>query len=54
MQKVEEQLHNFDPRRRDAMYGEINRTNQPPEVLFTVFLLFIEEGIKDVNLNNYL
>ena len=36
------------------MYGEINRTNQPPEVSFKVFLMFAEEGIKDVNLNNYL
>jgi hypothetical protein len=54
MQKVEEQLHNFDPKRRDAMYGEINRTNQPPEISFKIFLMFVEEGIKDVNLNNYL
>jgi hypothetical protein len=54
MQKVEEQLHNFDPNRRDAMYGEINRSNLPPEVSFNIFLLFAEEGIKDVNLNNYL
>ena len=36
------------------MYGEINRTNQPPEVTFKFFLQFVEEGIKDVNLNNYL
>jgi hypothetical protein len=36
------------------MYGEINRTNQPPEVSYKVFLLFAEESIKDVNLNNYL
>jgi hypothetical protein len=36
------------------MYGEINRTNQPPEVSFKVFMMFADEGIKDVNLNNYL
>ena len=54
IQKVEEQLHNLDPRRRDAMYGEINRSNLPPELTVKVFLQFISEGFKDPNLKNYL
>lgn len=32
--KVEEQILNLDPNQRDAMYGEINRTNMAPEVSF--------------------
>ena len=54
IQKIEEQLHNLDPRRRDAMYGEINRSNLPPELTIKVFLQFISEGYKDPNLKNYL
>ena len=38
IQKIEEQLHNLDPRRRDAMYGEINRSNLPPEITIKVLL----------------
>jgi len=52
--KIEEQLHNLDPRRRDAMYGEINRSNLPPEITIKVFIHFILEGFKDPNLKNYL
>ena len=40
LQKVEEQLHNLDPRRRDAMFGEINRNNLPPEISFKILLKF--------------
>jgi hypothetical protein len=53
-QKIEEQLHNLDPKRRDAMYGEINRNNLPPEVTFKVFIALCEEGFKDPVLKNYL
>lgn len=52
--KIEEQLHNLDPRRRDAMYGEINRSNLPPELTIKVFLALVSEGFKDPNLKNYL
>lgn len=54
IQKIEEQLHNLDPRRRDAMYGEINRSNLPPELTVKVFLQLVSEGYKDPNLKNYL
>jgi hypothetical protein len=54
IQKVEEQLHNLDPRRRDAMSGEINRTNIPPEVSFKTLLKFFEDGLKEPNLKNYI
>lgn len=47
VEKLEEQLHNLDPNRRDAMSCEINRKNQPIEESFKVFLEFIEEGTKD-------
>ena len=53
-QKIEEQLPNLDPKRRDAMYGEINRNNLPPEVTFKVFMNLCEEGFKDPVLKNYL
>ena len=52
--KIEEQLHNLDPRRRDAMYGEINRSNLPPELTIKVFCQLVGEGYKDPNLKNYL
>jgi hypothetical protein len=54
IQKVEEQLHNLDPKRRDAMYAEINRDNLPPEVSFKTLLRFFEEGLKDPVLKNYI
>ena len=54
IQKIEEQLHNLDPKRRDAMYGEINRSNQPPEITIKVFLQLVSEGLKDPNLKNYI
>ena len=54
IQKIEEQLHNLDPRQRDAMYGEINRSNLPPEITIKIFLQLITEGFKDPNLKNYL
>ena len=44
----------MDPRHRDAMYGEINRSNLPPEITIKVFIHFILEGYKDPNLKNYL
>ena len=54
LQKVEEQLHNLDPRRRDAMFGEINRNNLPPEISFKILLKFFEDGLKDPVLKNYI
>jgi hypothetical protein len=36
------------------MYGEINRSNLPPELTIKVFLQLINEGFKDPNLKNYL
>ena len=36
------------------MYGEINRSNQPPELTIKIFLQLIAEGFKDPNLKNYL
>lgn len=36
------------------MYGEINRSNLPPELTVKKFLLLISEGYKDPNLKNYL
>jgi len=54
IQKVEEQVINLDPAQRDAMYGEINRNNLQPEESFPVFLKFVEEGIKDPVLKNYI
>jgi len=51
---VEEQLANIDPNRRDAMTAEINRQNLPVQENFKVFLEFIEEGIKDPVLKNYI
>jgi hypothetical protein len=36
------------------MYGEINCGNLPPEVSFSTFLKFTEEGLKDPVLNNYI
>lgn len=47
-------MHNLDPAQRDAMYGEINRNNLQPEVSFPTFLKFVEEGIKDPVLKNYI
>jgi hypothetical protein len=52
IEKVEEQLHNLDPNRRDAMSAEINRKNLPIEESFKLFLEFIEEGSKDPVLKN--
>lgn len=52
--KVEEQLHNIDPNRRDAMSAEINRQNMPAEISFKTFLEFIVEGLKDPVLKNYI
>ena len=49
-----EQLYNLDPNRRDAMSAEINRKNLPVEDNFKVFLSFIEEGIKDPVLKNFI
>lgn len=54
IQKVEEQLHNLDPQRRDAMSAEINRNNLPPEISFKTLLKFFEEGLKDPVLKNYI
>jgi hypothetical protein len=54
IQKVDEQLHNLDPRRRDAMSGEINKTNLPPEMSFQILMKFFDEGLKDPNLKNYI
>ena len=54
IQKVEEQIHNLDPNRRDAMSAEINRQNIPPELTFKTFLEFLVEGIKDPVLKNYI
>ena len=54
IQKVEEQIYNLDPNRRDAMYGEINRNNIPPEVSFKLFLELASEGLKDPVLKNYI
>lgn len=53
IQKVEEQLHNLDPNRRDAMGAEINRSNLPPQVTFKTFVDFVVEGIKDPVLKNF-
>ena len=36
------------------MYGEINRSNLPPELTIKIFLKLINEGFKDPNLKNYL
>ena len=36
------------------MYGEINRSNLPPELTVKVFLQLVSEGYKDPNLKNYL
>ena len=36
------------------MYGEINRSNLPPELTIKIFLQLITEGYKDPNLKNYL
>lgn len=52
IEKVEEQLHNLDPNRRDAMSAEINRKNLPIEENFKIFLEFIDEGSKDPVLKN--
>ncbi|MFN9909880.1 MAG: hypothetical protein ACK56F_27810, partial [bacterium] len=49
---MEEQLHNLDPNRRDAMSCEINRKNLPIENIFKTFLEFIDEGSKDPVLKN--
>ena len=54
LQKVKEQMHNLDPRRRDAMFGEINRNNLPPEISFKILLKFFEDGLKDPVLKNYI
>ena len=54
IQKVEEQLNNLDPNLRDAMYGEINRNNIPPEISFKSFVVFVEAGLKDPVLKNYI
>jgi hypothetical protein len=54
IEKVEEQLHNLDPNRRDAMSAEINRQNLPAEVTFGIFLEFMFEGLKDPVLKNYI
>ncbi len=51
---MEEQLLNLDPNRRDAMLCEINRNNLPPEVTFKLVIKFIEEGLKDPVLKNYI
>ena len=47
-------MHNLDPRRRDAMFGEINRNNLPPEISFKILLKFFEDGLKDPVLKNYI
>lgn len=52
IEKVDEQLHNLDPNRRDAMSCEINRKNLPIENIFKTFLEFIDEGSKDPVLKN--
>ena len=52
IEKVDEQLHNLDPNRRDAMSCEINRKNLPVENVYKIFLEFIEEGSKDPVLKN--
>jgi len=52
IEKLEEQLSNLDPNRRDAMSCEINRKNLPIENNFKTFLEFIEEGAKDPVLKN--
>jgi hypothetical protein len=52
IEKVEEQIHNLDPNRRDAMSAEINRKNLPIEETFKIFLEFIDEGTKDPVLKN--
>jgi hypothetical protein len=52
IEKVEEQLYNLDPNRRDAMSAEINRKNLPIENNFKTFLEFIDEGSKDPVLKN--
>ena len=54
IQKVEEQLYNIDPNRRDAMSAEINIQNMPVELTFSVFLEFMFEGLKDPVLKNYI
>lgn len=54
IQKVEEQLYNLDPNRRDAMSAEINLQNMPVELNFSVFLEFMFEGLKDPVLKNYI
>ena len=54
LQKVEEQLANLDPSRRDAMTTEINKQNMPIEINFKTFLDFVSEGLKDPVLKNYI
>lgn len=54
IQKVEEQLHNLDPSRRDAMSGEINKQNLPPELTFKSLLDFFRKGLDDPVLKNYI
>lgn len=36
------------------MSAEINRNNLPPEISFKTFLKFLEEGLKDPVLKNYI
>jgi hypothetical protein len=36
------------------MYGEINRSNVPPEVSFKLFIELANEGLKDPVLKNYI
>jgi hypothetical protein len=52
IEKVDEQLHNLDPNRRDAMSAEINRKNLPIENNFKTFLELIEKGCEDPVLKN--
>jgi hypothetical protein len=54
IQKVEEQIYNLDPNRRDAMSAEINKQNMPVEITFSLFLEFMYEGLKDPVLKNYI
>ena len=41
LEKLEEQLHNLDPSRRDAMSAEINRANIPPEMSFSLMIIYM-------------
>lgn len=54
LEKLEEQLHNLDPSRRDAMSAEINRANIPPEMSFSLMIGFFQEGLRDPVLKNYI